>query len=159
MKYFFYITKNDRKLYILITDEYDEDITLGYIYLNRLSEKVWEVKSIASEKGLGYKIYDAAMDLIYPHYIIPNRDTQIKSNISSIYNFYITKRKDIESELLNKSDVLYVKNEKFDDNWYNRIYKLKKPIGIDFEMDKQDIKYEGIRYFNSKYDFRKEDAI
>ncbi|MFA5586923.1 MAG: hypothetical protein WDA02_10470 [Saccharofermentanales bacterium] len=159
MIYYYYLTKNNKKLHILLVDEHDENITLGYVYLNRVLDNVWEVKSIASEKGLGYKMYDAAMDLIYPHYIIPNRDTQIKSNISSIYNFYINKRKDVESKLLNKSGVLYVKNEKFDDNWYNRIYKLKKPIGIDFEMDKQDIKYEGIRYFNSKYDFRKEDAI
>jgi len=155
MKYYFYLTKNNRKLYILLIDDKS---TLGYIYLNKISDDTWEVPSVAAEKGYGYKMHDAAMDLIYPEYITPSRNTQIKEALFKTYNNYI-KRQDVDNKILKEGYPIFVKTDKFNGNWFNRKYGLKKPIGIDFESSDIRIKYKGIKYFNSKYDFRKEDAI
>jgi len=155
MKYYFYLTKNKKKLYILLTDGV---IVLGFIYLNKISNDTWEIPSIVAEKGYGYKMHDAAMDLIYPEYIIPSRNTQIKEPLFKTYINYIN-RTDIKNVEIYENDPIFIKTDKFDGDWFNRKYKLKEPISIDFEMSDVNIKYKGIKYFISKYDFKKNESV
>jgi len=149
MKYLFYITKNLMKLYILLI--IDDEIS-GYIYLNKISYDTWEVVSVAAEKGFGHKMYDAAMDLIHPNYITPYRNKQFKNNIPSIYKNYI-KRSDVLTLKIEKDEDEYIPIGILDDYWFNRKYKLKDKLHLNFELSDKTIQYRGLKYFNSKYIF------
>ena len=138
LKYLYHITKNNNKIHILLVDE--DMCIYGYIYLNRLSDNEWEVVSVAAVKGYGYKMHDAAMDLIYPSYILPSRDGQIKEKLISTYNKY-SERSDVLSESID--------NINFD--WFNKRYRLKEKMNIeDVEalLNHQD---EELKAFQEKY--------
>lgn len=98
------------------------------------------------------------MDLIYPQYIVPSRNTQIKKSLFKTYIKYIN-RTDIHNKILDNTDTIFIKTDKFQYDWFNRKYKLKEPININFEPGDIRMKYKGIKYFNSKYIFDKNDAI
>jgi len=134
MKYLYHLTKNKNKLHILLVD----NEILGYIYLSRLSLNEWEVKTVVSIKK-GYKMYDTAMDFIYPDYILPSRDGQIKEKVINIYKRYEL-RNDIISESINDKN-----------NWFNKRYRLKEKLDIKFEKSDISIKYKGIKFFNKLY--------
>ena len=135
MNYLYHLTKNKNKLHILLVD----NEILGYIYLNRLSLDEWEVKSVAAINKNGYKMHDAAMDLIYPDYILPSRDRQIKEKLVNTYIKYEL-RDDVLSECINHQK-----------DWFNKRYRLKEKLNIQFEKSDVSIKYKGIKFFNKLY--------
>ena len=69
LKFLYYITKNNNKLHILLLDESNLKI-YGYIYLSKISQNIWEVKTVAAIEKNGVKMHDVAMDFIYPDYIV-----------------------------------------------------------------------------------------
>jgi len=142
LKYLYYITKNDNKIHILLIDN-DMNI-YGYIYLNRLSTDEWEVVSVAALDGYGYKMHDVAMDLVYPSYILPARDGQIKEKLINTYIKYFD-RIDVTTESIDSVNY----------DWFHTKYKLKKKKNIPIENGNITIKYMGIKFFNKLYEFKK----
>jgi hypothetical protein len=134
MKYLYHLTKNNNKLHILLVD----NEILGYIYLSRLSINEWEVKTVVSINN-GYKMYDSAMDFLYPDFILPSRNGQIKEKVINIYKKYEL-RNDVLSEPINDKN-----------DWFNKKYRLKEKLNIQFEKSDISIKYKGIKFFNSHY--------
>jgi len=144
LKFLYYITKNNNKLHILLLDESNLKI-YGYIYLSKISQNIWEVKTVAAIEKNGVKMHDVAMDFIYPNYIISTRDNQIKSKEINIFKKYI-----------NRQDVIHESINGIDNDWYNLKFKLKNKINTHFENGNITIKYMGIKFFNSLYDFNLE---
>lgn len=140
-KFLYYITKNNNKLHILLIDELNLDI-FGYMYLTRISHDTWDVKSVAAINKNGVLMHDAAMDLVYPDFIISTRDGQIVEKEINIFKKYID-REDVEHQSID--------NLNYD--WSNLKFRLKKKINIPFENGNITIKYMGIKFFNKLYNF------
>lgn len=124
---------------------------LGYIYLNRYSTNTWEVLSVAAEHGYGHVMHDVSMNILYPSFIVPSRNKQIKDDLVKTYYYYINNRDDVYTERIRKNSIDYVKIHRIHNDWFNRRYRLDEKNDILLEKSNIKIKFIGIKYFNSKY--------
>jgi len=133
--------------------------TLGYINPWYYDKDSWEIVGVAAESGYGFKMHEIAMDFLYPQWIMPIRNKAIQPPLIKTYTKFID-RPDIENEKLTESDPCYVKINKEFDNWFNRRFRLKKKLNLEFEKaDMAFMKKTGIKLFSAKYPWSKKAQI
>ncbi len=155
-RYYFHYEKNKDILHIVLLDH---NLCIGYINPWEYVNNNWEIVSVAAEKGFGYKMHEAVMDLIWPQWIIPARNKAIQPELINTYVKFID-REDIETERINVEDDCYVEISEEYDNWFNRKYRLKEKINIDFEETNYNfIKKSGIKLFSKKYPWGSESTL
>jgi len=156
LQYYFSINKKNNIIYMVLMND---DQIIGYINPWHYSENDWEIVGIAAEHGYGYKMHEVAMDLIYPQWIIPIRNKYIEPELFKTYIKFID-RPDIETEKISKDDKSYIKiSEKYDD-WFNRRYRLKTKLNIDFvKTDYNFVKRAGLKFFGQKYNWRSKTTL
>jgi len=144
---------------INITAMYNKDV-IGFVNLNRRNSKDYEVVMLGAIKGMGHKMYEAAMTIIYPDYLIPYRSALINPVLYSTYIKFIN-RSDIESEPILEDDPDYVEISLTKENhWFNRRYKAKELFNINTVFDKtRRFKSRGHAFFLSIYDNNMEDNL
>ena len=148
LKYYYRWEQRDEILQIVLLSD---DKTIGYINPWSYENDTWEIVSVAAEHGYGYKMYEAAMDFLHPDWIMPVRNKAIQPTLIKTYTKFI-ERPDIETEKIPVSDPCYTEIDNQFENWFNRRYRLKKKIGINFEeVNYAFMKRTGIKLFNSKY--------
>jgi hypothetical protein len=148
LQYYYCFEQRSQVLHIVLMKD---DICIGYINFWKYKNQDWEAISCAAEHGYGYKMFEAAMDLIYPEWFIPTRNKAITSEIIKTISRFID-RPDIETEKIDNNDNSYTKISEKNDNWFNRRYRLNKKLNIDFkEADYNFIKRTGIKLFSKKY--------
>jgi hypothetical protein len=91
------------------------------------------------------------MDFLHPDWIIPVRNKAIQPALIKTYTKFI-ERPDIETEKIPASDPCYSAIDNQFENWFNRRYRLKKKIGIQFEKANYAfMKRTGVKLFSEKY--------
>lgn len=133
----------------------NDDNPVNYLYAYNKDGNIWEIKTVVSENGNAYKLYEDLMDIIYPGFIIPYRGETINLKLKNIYSKFI-EREDIEDISIEEDSKDY-RNLPEHNNWYNRKYKLKEkfrpeiniPKGYTF-MNYIYIHGIGLKYFLSK---------
>ena len=150
MENFYHLTKNGKKLYILILD--NENIK-AFIYFNQYLPGKWESPTAAaSEKGWGWKLHEMGMSRIHPDWFTPFREKNIQPHVQELYKRIIM-RDDIMLQKINEDEIDFVPVSKENDPWFNMRYKLRKKPHYEFTEDKKGwIKHEGLKFFNTLYD-------
>jgi hypothetical protein len=147
-KFLYTMSKNGNKIYIIL--EKDRQ-TNGFIFLDRLNECCWDVPSVAALKGYGWKMHEAAMDFVYPDWIVPYRDKQIKKPLYNTYSKFIGKE-GIETSKIEVGDPLYVEVSSENDVWFNRKYRLTQRNGMVFTKEPRGAaRQRGFRLFDNIY--------
>ncbi len=130
---------------------------LGYIECWHFKGNCWEVVAIAAEHGFGYKMHEAAMNFLYPDWIIPARNKAIQLELINTYLKFI-KRENIETKKISPKDICFSKIDETFDYWFNRKYRLKKEMNLKYKrVNYNFIKSTGIKFFNKKYPWDKPD--
>lgn len=150
LKYYYIWKQMAQVLQIVLISD---DAAIGYINPWLYENDTWEIVAIAAEPGYGYKMHEAAMDFLYPDWIMPVRNKAINPALIKTYTKFID-RPDIETEKIEPNDSNYVKIDNQYDDWFNRRYRLKKNIGIQFEKaDYGFMQRTGVKLFNNKYSY------
>jgi hypothetical protein len=154
-QYYYYIEKKDQIIHVILLN--DRQI-LGYINPWNYNDD-WEIVSVAAEKGYGYKMHEAVMDFIYPQWMIPVRNKAIQPELINTYIKFIS-RPDIETKKIAKDDENFVKISEEYDNWFNRRYRLKNKLNINFDnADYNFVKRAGLKFFEKKYPWKSKTTL
>ena len=146
-----YFYRWEQKGKVLQIAAISEEQTVGYITPWIYENNTWEIVSVAAEHGYGYKMYEAAMDFLHPDWIMPVRNKAIQPALIKTYTKFI-ERPDVETEKIDSGDPNYVEIDNQFEDWFNRRYRLKKKIGIQFEKaDYAFMKRTGVKLFGAKY--------
>lgn len=136
----------------------NEKSCIGYINLWKYLND-WEVFSVVAEHGNGYKMFEASMDFIYPQWFIPARNkTVTPAFIKTITRFI--ERNDIETEKITVNDDSYIEISEQYDNWFNRRYRLKEKINLNFnKVNYNFIKHTGNKLLSLKYPWGNDNTL
>lgn len=138
----------DKQLHIVLMR--DENC-IGYINLCKYINEDWEINSVVAEHGFGYRMFEGAMNFIYPQWFIPTRNKTINTPGIKIITRFLD-RSDIETQKITVNDDSYVEISEKYDFWFNRRYRLKEKMNIDYEeVNYNFIKKTGIKLFTLKY--------
>jgi len=86
---------------------YKDASIIGYVKCVKPgTQSFWEVERINADKGFGPLLYDILMMLVYPLGIKPG--SLIKPAALSIYQYYVTKRTDVEKQQIKDNNPVYV---------------------------------------------------
>jgi hypothetical protein len=156
LQYYYYLEQRDEVLHIVLLSD---DKTIGYINFWKYKNDDWEAISAAAEHGYGYKMFEAAMDFIYPKWFVPTRNKAITPEVIKTISKFID-RSDVETQKITVDDDSYTKISKENDNWFNRRYRLKNKLNIDFKKATYSfIKRTGSKLFSQKYPWSSESTL
>lgn len=148
LKYYYRWEQKNQVLQIVLMSD---DKTIGYINPWLYENNNWEIVGVAAESGYGFKMHEIAMDFLYPDWIIPVRNKAIQPPLIRTYSKFID-RPDIENEKIEKGDPCYVEIAPEFDEWFNRRFRLKNKLNLEFEkVDYAFMKRTGVKVFGEKY--------
>lgn len=155
LQYYYFESKN-KILYIVLKED---KTTLGYINLWFYLNNDWEAYAIAAEHGYGYKMFEAALDFIYPDWFIPTRNKAITQDaIKSMKR--LLENSNIETEKIDVDDKSYMQISNEYEDWFNRRYRLKNKLNINFnKVNYNFIKRTGIKLFSKKYPWNSKNTL
>lgn len=151
LKYYYYVNKKQNIYCIAL---FSNRRMIGYISPWHVRNKDWEIVTVVAEHGYGYKMHEAAMDMLYPQWIIPLRNKEIHEKLIHTYTNFL-RREDIETQKIKPFEENYVKVSLENDDWFNRRYRLKNRLNIDFIKDESNsIKRIGLKFFSDRYEWK-----
>jgi hypothetical protein len=119
------------KDYLVLFDLNNENI-IGVVTYEKVDDGLFHVPAIASERGYGYFLYGIVMSLVYPNYIITDRDSSTSEAATSVLR-KMYQDPNIERITLGVSDKNYVtfyKNTDEEQFIKNTKFRIKKPINL-----------------------------
>lgn len=156
LKYYYRWEQKNQVLQIVLMSD---NKAIGFINPWNYENNTWEIVSVAAEHRYGYKMYEAAMDFVHPDWIMPVRNKAIQPTLIKTYTKFM-ERGDIETQKIDPGDPCYSPIDNQFEDWFNRRYRLKNKLNINFEKaDYNFMKRTGVKLFGTKYPWSKKSQI
>ena len=108
----------------------------GYIRFGKKAPQIYQVYNSAATKGIGPLMYDFVLGYCYPDYVVA--DDWLKEGAEKIWNYYFTKRNDVEKKHLEEIDGNFFEHKK--DNWGTKTMKEKPFLSYGFRRSSSEYK-------------------
>jgi len=77
----------------------DNNIIVGMVSYHKYSKNIYEVQLAAADSGYGPLVYDLALSILYPNFLISDRGS-VSKTAENVWKFYLNNRKDVEKQPL-----------------------------------------------------------
>jgi hypothetical protein len=149
------------KDYLVLFDLSNEKI-IGVVTYEKVGDGLFHVPAIASERGYGYLLYGIVMTLVYPNYIITDRDSSTSEAATSVLR-KMYQDPNIEHQSLGEDDenyVIFYKNDKENQMIKNTKFRIKNKLNLNqFEsnankvqgsIDLDELNEKAFQFFSDK---------